>query len=542
MAQVINTNVASLNSQRNLTSSQASLTTSLQRLSSGLRINSAKDDAAGLAISERFTSQIRGNTTAARNANDGISLAQTAEGGLSTAGDLLQRIRELAVQSANGTNSDSDRKSIQNEVSALSQELDRVANTTQFNGQNVLDGSLTSAQFQVGANSGQTITVGVGSAKATDIGNNTATSAYGNATDGKSMSDATGFAGGAAGNTNLVTQQTLTMRSAGGVSTTVQVAAGDSAKKIAASVNGQSGSSGVTATASTSATLAGLGDGSYQFSLRGANSIANDAQSKPVTISAQVKGGDLSALAQAINAQSGTTNITASIKTSADGTTKEIALVNSNGDDIKLQNTNTAADDKLAAATIRGADKPANGSIPAQKATEITIGAGGAGDTVDATGTPTYDAAAATVIIGGHVDFSSDSGFSVSSTANDNTVVAKSTGTVATAASELQSVAKLDVSTVAGSNAALKTIDAALNQINSNRAALGAIQNRFASTIANLNTTTENLSASRSRIQDTDFAAETASMTRGQILQQAGTAMLAQANSLPNGVLSLLRG
>jgi flagellin len=173
MAQVINTNIGSLNSQRNLNTSQASLSTSLQRLSSGLRINSAKDDAAGLAISERFTSQIRGNTTAARNANDGISLAQTAEGGLSTAGDLLQRIRELAVQSANGSNSSSDRKSIQNEVSALSKELDRVATSTQFNGQNVLDGSLTSTQFQVGANSNQTINIGVQSAKAVDIGNNT---------------------------------------------------------------------------------------------------------------------------------------------------------------------------------------------------------------------------------------------------------------------------------------------------------------------------------------------------------------------------------
>src|SRR4051812_28887993 len=166
MAATINTNIASLNSQRNLGTSQASLATSLQRLSSGLRINSAKDDAAGLAISERFTSQIRGNNQAARNANDGISLAQTAEGGLSTAGDLLQRVRELAVQSANGSNSASDRKSIQNEVSSLTNELDRVANTTQFNGTNVLDGSLTSTQFQVGANANQVINVGVASAKA----------------------------------------------------------------------------------------------------------------------------------------------------------------------------------------------------------------------------------------------------------------------------------------------------------------------------------------------------------------------------------------
>jgi flagellin-like hook-associated protein FlgL len=172
MAANINTNIASLNSQRNLNSSQGALATSLQRLSSGLRINSAKDDAAGLAISERFTSQIKGLNQAVRNANDGISLAQTAEGGLQTAGDLLQRVRELAVQAANGSNSSSDRASLNNEVNQLTQELNRVANTTQFNGQNVLDGTLTDSQFQVGANANQTISVGISSAKSTDIGNN----------------------------------------------------------------------------------------------------------------------------------------------------------------------------------------------------------------------------------------------------------------------------------------------------------------------------------------------------------------------------------
>jgi len=311
MAQVINTNVASLNSQRNLSSSQASLQTSLQRLSSGLRINSAKDDAAGLAISDRFSAQIRGNTTAARNANDGISMAQTAEGGLSTAGDLLQRIRELAVQSANGTNSASDRASIQGEVASLSQELDRVANTTQFNGQNVLDGSLTSAQFQVGANSGQTINIGIQSAKATDIGNNTLSAVYGDTTGqlSSAVASSTGW------NQNNATQQSLDITSGNGTVTSVNVAAKDSAKTIAANVNATSNQSGVTATASTTATLAGFdstSNGSVQFQLRGDNS--NTTDTNPVTISAQVKNGDLSALAQAINAQVGTTGISASIE------------------------------------------------------------------------------------------------------------------------------------------------------------------------------------------------------------------------------------
>jgi flagellin len=522
MAQVINTNVASLNSQRNLSSSQASLQTSLQRLSSGLRINSAKDDAAGLAISDRFSAQIRGNTTAARNANDGISMAQTAEGGLSTAGDLLQRIRELAVQSANGTNSASDRQSIQGEVASLSQELDRVANTTQFNGQNVLDGSLTSAQFQVGANSGQTINIGIQSAKATDIGNNTLSAVYGETAGqlSSAVASTTGW------NKNNAAAAPLNITSGNGTVTSVNVAANDSAKTIAANVNGVSNQSGVTATASTSATLAGFdstSNGSVQFQLRGDNSNLTDTN--PVTISAQVKNGDLSALAQAINAQVGTTGISASIELDSTGTNKTIKLSNSSGSDIQIANTNTATDDVMKDKTLAGATKPAVGTTPAVGGDTSTVIAGG---TAPVAGVPGQVAT-----VGGHLDFSSQSGFSIS---GDATII--DTGT---AGSQLQSVAKIDVSSVDGSNAALKTIDAALAQIDSNRASLGAIQNRFTSTISNLNTTTENLTASRSRIQDTDFASETANLTRGQILQQAGTAMLAQANSLPNGVLSLLR-
>ncbi len=540
----INTNLASLNAQRNLNVSQSSLATSLQRLSSGLRINSAKDDAAGLAISERFTSQIRGNNQAVRNANDGISLAQTAEGGLSTAGDLLQRVRELAVQSANGSNSNSDRTSIQGEVSALTQELDRVANTTQFNGQNVLDGSLTSTQFQVGANANQTINVGVASAKASDIGNNTTSTSIG-ATAG-SVSQAIGNTGGGTPIANNVTAQELSVTSGNGLKNYVEVAAGDSAKAIAANVNLKSAASGVSATASSVATInfdtnfANAGTtpvGSVQFTLRGANSVANDVNAQPVTISAAIKGNDLSAVAQAVNAQTGITNITASINQS-----NELVLTDKAGNDIQIGNTGvaisgTSGNQGLTGATIRGADTaPAVGATAAVKGAAITVADAGA--------------ASESVTVGGHVDFSSTSGFSITTLAPPGAgapgsgAASGSTSVLSAASvgSSLQSVAKIDVSSVEGANAALLTIDSALTSINSNRAALGAIQNRFASTISNLQTTTENLSASRSRIQDTDFASETANLTRGQILQQAGTAILAQANSLPNGVLALLRG
>lgn len=494
MASNINTNVASLNAQRNLNVSQGSLSTTLQRLSSGLRINSAKDDAAGLAISERFTSQIRGLNQAVRNANDGISLAQTAEGGLATAGDLLQRVRELAVQSVNGSNSTSDRASLQGETLQLTQELNRVANTTQFNGQNVLDGSLTSSQFQVGANSNQTISVSIASAKSTDIGNNLINSTG----DDNSISAANALA------VNNVTAQNLTI-AGNGTTQTLAVAVNDSAKTIASGINGLSSLTGVTATATTTATLSGVANtGAIQFTLQGANTNA-------VTISATISStSDLSAIAQAVNAQSGTTNITA-----VSDKQGNLVLSDNAGNDIKLAGISANLDQ----ATIRGGDNIDQVTgLSTGQTTAATLTTGG------------------TNTVGGSVSFSSSAGFAISTDGDTTVVGAASTG------SRLSSVAAIDISTAAGANAAISTVDAALTAISNNRASLGAIQNRFASTISNLQSTSENLSAARSRIQDTDFASETANLTRGQILQQAGTAILAQANSLPNGVLALLRG
>ncbi|MCG2582890.1 flagellin [Massilia sp. TS11] len=495
MAANINTNIASLNSQRNLNVSQNSLATSLQRLSSGLRINSAKDDAAGLAISERFTSQIRGLNQAVRNANDGISLAQTAEGGLATAGDLLQRVRELAVQSANGSNSASDRQSLQGETLQLTQELNRVANTTQFNGQNVLDGTLNNAQFQVGANSNQTISVGIASAKASDIGNNTVNSQI------TASGISTAVAATALTDNNGNTSTGLTI-AGNGATSTVSYTAGSSAKAIATAVNGVTATTGVTATATTKLTLnnATSNTGTFTFKLVGANSA-----SSPVTISATVSTAtDLSAVAQAINGQSGTTGVTATSDKAGN-----LVLSSASGDDIKLLDTGAGANNSLVGFTAQGYDTTT---------AAVTIAANGG------------------VAVGGKLSFSSSSGFTVSDSAANTSIVAASTG------SSLQAVSAIDISTVDGANAAIATVDAALTSISNNRAALGAIQNRFASTISNLQSTSENLSAARSRIQDTDFASETANLTRGQILQQAGTAILAQANSLPNNVLTLLRG
>ena len=384
MPQVINTNIASLTAQRNLNVSQNSLNTSLQRLSSGLRINSAKDDAAGLAISERFTAQIRGLNQAARNANDGVSLAQTAEGALAEVTNNLQRIRELAVQSSNATNSQSDRDALQTEVTQLLNEIDRVADSTAFNGVKLLDGSFTAAVFQVGANAGDTITI----ASTTDANTAALGSVATNTTAGLSVaaSGLTGFA--------------------------TAIAAG-----------------GVTINGTDIGAIAGAG-------------------------SAAERAGQL---VNAINNVSQTTGVGASY----DGATGQLTL-------------NSAASFIIA------------------------------GTTNDATEAGFVNATFATVTTATGID-------------------------------------TLTVSNFAGAQSAIALIDSSLTEINSARATLGAVQNRFESVVRSVQTTAENLSASRSRIVDTDFAAETANLSRAQILQQAGTAMLAQANSLPQNVLALLQ-
>jgi len=379
MAAVINTNVASLNAQRQLSSSQNDLNTSLQRLSSGLRINSAKDDAAGLAIASRFTSQIKGLDVASRNANDGISLAQTAEGALGEVSNNLQRIRELAVQSRNATNSATDRAALNTEAQQLKSEIDRVASTTSFNGVKLLDGSFTNQSFQVGANAGETISV--------------------------------------ASITN--------------------------ANSSALGTYSQAQVTGVAATATTAITAGDL-------TINGTSVGAIAADSSPAN-----RAGSTAA---AINSVADTTGVYA-----VNQTATTVTLVSA------TQN--------------------------------ITVGLAGTATTA------TTGLTAAT------------------------TNLANATG-----------FASLDLSTTAGADTAMNAMDAALASINSTRANLGAIQNRFSSVVANIATQSENLSASRSRIQDADFAKETAALTRGQILQQAGTAMLSQANSAPQGVLALLRG
>ncbi|MFI8716450.1 flagellin [Stenotrophomonas sp. NPDC077464] len=387
MAQVINTNTMSLNAQRNLSTSGSSLATTIQRLSSGLRINSAKDDAAGLAISERFGTQIRGTDVAIRNANDGISLAQVAEGALSEIGNNLQRVRELAVQASNATNSASDRKALQAEVTQLVSEIDRVAKQSDFNGTKLLDGSFTSQLFQVGANAGQAIAINnVVDAKASSLGNAKFAPPVSSTADVGVITDLAGL-----------TINGVTIGTISGTTTT------EFAASAAAQINNQIGETGVYA---------------------------------------------------------------------------EVVTTAGTPDTHRLKLTPVQADRDL---VITGA---------------------------------------------------AQLGLANSTAAAPSAVAATATGKV---------VQGLDVSSYVGAQQALEVVDKALESVNSVRADLGAIQNRFTSVVANLQTSSENLSASRSRIRDTDFAKETAELTRTQILQQAGTAMLAQANQVPQNVLSLLQ-
>ncbi|MEK6788144.1 MAG: flagellin [Pseudomonadota bacterium] len=382
MALSINTNVASLNAQRNVAKSQEGLATSLQRLSTGLRINSAKDDSAGLAISERFSSQIRGLNQAARNANDGISLVQTAEGALTEVGSNLQRIRELAVQASNGTNTQADRDALNSEVTQLKAEIQRVSEQTNFNGTKLLDGSFSGVAFQVGANAGETITIAsIANAQTSALGGTV--TRYSAAVSATAL---TGFATGIA---------------AGGVT---------------------------------------------------------------------INGTDIGAIAAAGNSQERAGQLTEAIN-------------------------------RVSSTTGVGAS---------------------------------YDA------VSGQVTLTSAAAVTVAGTTNSATVAGFANGSVGTSTATT-GIASLSVSSFTNAQQTIAHIDEALKSVNTSRGSLGAIQNRFSSTIANLQTASENMSASRGRIVDADFAAETANLSKGQILQQAGTAMLSQANSLPQGVLGLLR-
>lgn len=502
MALVINTNVSSLNAQRNVGKTSMGLETSIQRLSTGLRINSAKDDAAGLGIVDRMTSQIRGLNQAVRNANDAVSLSQTAEGAMQESTNILQRMRELSVQSANDSNSGADRVNIQKEITALSSELNRISAQTTFNGNKILDGTFNGKQFQVGSNANETISVTLGNFSASSMG------AY----QSSSILNVGAISAAETTDTNNVVGDTVTVT--GAAASDVTYANDATAAEIAQAFQAVSDTTEVTATASTTADIqyaAGVVVGeTVSFQLSAVDGSAA-AQGGVGNISHTLTSTtDYSGLRDAINAESNSTGITAELNSSSGALT----LTNTDGHNVFID------------AVSNGTANDAVLNVGATAATFVS-----SATLTENTATGNTDA----ISIGGQVSLSGSSGFSVTGT--DATFVAAAADLNAT----LSSVANVDVTTRAGSNNALEVLDKALRTVSDSRADLGAIQNRLEFTISNLTNVSENVSAARSRIQDTDFAAETANLTRNQILQQAGIAMLSQANSAPQAVLSLLQ-
>jgi len=532
MAMTINTNISSLTAQRNLGTSQSSLSTSMQRLSSGMRINSAKDDAAGLAIATRMGTQITGLNQAQRNANDGVSLAQTAEGALSSIGTNLQRIRELAVQSRNATNSTEDRAALQKEVTQLKSEIDRVSKDTSFNGTNLLDGSFTSKAFQVGANQGQLI--------------------------------------------NIDSIQNASVKSLGNWNSVA----------INATVTGSVPDGGYVPPVATTSTVAatfdavsttGTNSGNYSLAVGGITIIDKD-----IGNGGSVTAADINAALESTAVKNALTNAGLTFTGQVAATGGTLQFTKADGNDISLTETITGTPAPtgagFAAAFADGTPVVAAGGTPATNASYGAL-AGAAFTLTGTSGTAINIEVPAAATAGERseklvaaINAQSDKTGVTASVANGALALTSKTGnfTIGTnfaTPAEFQDAtglkagvsgvgaggvgfvkgatqtgfANLDISTTQGADNAILAMDAAIMSVNSARADLGAIQNRFESVVSNLSVNSENLSASKSRIMDADFAAETANLSRSQVLQQAGTAMVAQANQLPQGVLSLLR-
>ena len=525
MAQVINTNIASLNAQRNLNRSQGDLAVALQRISSGLRINSAKDDAAGLAISDRLTAQIRGLNQAARNAADAISLAQTGEGALQEITNSLQRMRELAVQSRNDTNTAADRQSIDQEFQQLLAEVDRVAQITAFNGRNVLDGSLGNSTFQVGANVGETISVNISSSMRTASIGQFASVVY---TLGDDLDQNAGDQYLVNANGDLTINSIQIQAANAGVNGLGQGSAQSIVDAINAStdvdvVGGGGAGTGhnVTAVASTTSVTVSAANisGRTAFVDAGTDDTLtytlniNGTQVFQEVETSSVKAVDQ--LVSQINAVSGTTGVSAT--QNSDGS---MALNTIDGRNIEIRET-------LGGSTVADADTITgyfgNALSAAGVASDDNYETHKAGFTF----TANQDI---TLVLSGTVDDIFLGGTGGSGPAVSGTGVTNQTG-----------VNTSDVLSVGNSDLAIQRIDQAITDVDVFRGTFGAIQSRFESTIANLQTAAENQSAARSRIQDADFAQETAQLTRAQILQQAGIAILAQANAQPQSVLALLQ-
>jgi len=562
MALTVNTNITSLGVQKNLNRASDALGTSMSRLSSGLKINSAKDDAAGLQIGNRLTSQIKGLSVAVKNANDGISIAQTAEGAMQESTSILQRMRELSLQSANGSNSDDDRTSLQQEFTALSGELTRIANTTTFGGRKVLDGSFQNVSFQIGSSANETISFGM-----TDISSTGLKGSFSEAkTDGVATDLSAVVTGAVATSASTFRAApvtfapvgagetvTLTLNGTGvalddtdtAATTVAKINAANTASKtgVTAALDG-SGDIVMSSSATFTATAATTGGGTAGFAATATVAAGFDSDISfniNGTAIGATAGQDMSDVLAAINAETATTGVAATL--SSEG---RLQLSSADGKAINLTNgTGAAGQGALAKVGL------AAGTTEAKLVADTSISLNGTevkftkGDTLDgiisaintaSTGVTASKNADNTLKLFSKenitvADGSQGTGLAALGLATTNSTVAITQETT---------VSNLSITTAADSQKAIQALDAAIAQIDSQRAQLGAVQNRFDSTVANLNSISENSTAARSRVQDADFASETAELTKQQTLQQASTAILSQANQLPSSVLKLL--
>ncbi len=568
MALTVNTNITSLGVQKNLNKASDALGTSMSRLSSGLKINSAKDDAAGLQIANRLTSQVKGLAVAVKNANDGISIAQTAEGAMQASTDILQRMRELSLQSANGSNSDDDRASLQQEFTALSGELTRIANTTTFGGRNLLDGSFTNTSFQIGANANETISFGMKDISATGLKGSyseatvagtemtglTATALGSKLTTGTATVTGAATAALNSGGAGAAAAGTFTVNGA-----TVNITAGDDGDTIAAAVQTALQTTDANATAtwddtantltltSTSdiviggadAATAGLTNGTVKTV--GAATVGGDNLTSTGSITVNGTAvtwdgtGTMQDLLDDISAVDG-------IDTATIDSDGRISIKSEDGNDVTLANTAGGSLAKLGLTSGTTDAKTSEDTSVTLNGVEVKFSSGSTADDIVSAINSASTGVTASLTSDGKLSLFADSDITVAdgSAGTGLGILGLTAGSTSAVTMET-TVSNLSISTAADSQIAIQALDAAIQQVDSQRAALGAVQNRFDSTVSNLESISENSTAARSRVQDADFAAETAELTKQQTLQQASTAILSQANQLPSSVLKLLQ-
>ena len=556
MALTVNTNITSLGVQKNLNKASDALGTSMSRLSSGLKINSAKDDAAGLQIANRLTSQVKGLAVAVKNANDGISIAQTAEGAMQASTDILQRMRELSLQSANGSNSDDDRASLQQEFTALSGELTRIANTTTFGGRNLLDGSFTNTSFQIGANANETISFGMKDISATGLkGSYSEATVAGDAMTGLSATalgtkldaSVTGAAVATLKSTGTSTIDGTEVISINGKS--LSLAVGAKGADVATAINNLG--AGVTATWDDTATKLTL-TSEDDIVVAGADAADIGLTAGTTTNASTVLGsaGSFTVNGSAIawtatdTVASVVTKIgaAAGVSSAAIGNDGRLKITSKDGSDIELTNTTGGSLAKLGLTAGTSEAKLTEDTSVTLNGVEVKFSAGSTANDIVSSINSASTGVTASLASDGKLSLFADSDVTVAdgSAGTGLTALGLTAGTTSAVTMET-TVANLSISTAADSQIAIQALDAAIQQVDSQRAALGAVQNRFDSTVSNLESISENSTAARSRVQDADFAAETAELTKQQTLQQASTAILSQANQLPSSVLKLLQ-